>query len=99
MLQLNLQQPLQHLTDKLYTCFMIKVTDGKLIKQFRKRSGITQMELELRIGAAFGTISRVENGVTNPTKETLLAIAIALKLSALETALLFGINIEITNNT
>jgi transcriptional regulator with XRE-family HTH domain len=75
------------------------LSTNQLVKQFRKRSGITQMELELRIGAAFGTISRVENGVTNPTKETLLSIAFALELSTIETALLFGIKLNDTPNS
>jgi len=68
---------------------------GQRIRQFRKRSNLSQMELELRIGAAFGSVSRMENGITNPTKETLFAIADALNLSAVETAILFGINIAL----
>lgn len=56
------------------------------------------MELELRINAAFGSVSRMENGITNPTKETLFSIAEALELSAIETATLFGINISEESN-
>lgn len=67
---------------------------GQRIKQFRKRAKVTQLELELRINASFGSISRIENGITNPTKETLLEIAKALNLNPLETAMLFGILIE-----
>lgn len=67
---------------------------GIRIRQFRKRAKISQLELELRIDAAFGSISRIENGITNPTKETLFAIAEALELSTYETAFLFGIELE-----
>lgn len=38
-----------------------------------------------------------ENGLTNPTKETLFAIANALSLTGLETAILFGIDITSYN--
>lgn len=70
---------------------------GQRIKYFRKRSKLSQMELELRINASFGSVSRMENGITNPTKETLFSIAEALELSAVETATLFGINISEEN--
>ena len=66
---------------------------GARIKYFRKRANVTQFELELRINASFGSISRMENGLTNPTKETLFAIAKAFNLTGLETAILFGIDI------
>lgn len=66
---------------------------GEKVKFYRKQAGITQLELELRINAAFGSISRIENGLTNPTKETLFAIAKALGLGPFETADLFGINL------
>ncbi|CAG1021548.1 hypothetical protein DOJK_01069 [Patescibacteria group bacterium] len=70
---------------------------GKRIKYFRKRANVTQLELELRINASFGSISRMETGLTNPTKETLFAIANALNLTGLETAILFGIDITSYN--
>lgn len=76
---------------------MDKTNLGQRIKYFRKRSKLSQMELELRINAAFGSVSRMENGITNPTKETLFSIAEALELSAVETATLFGINISEEN--
>lgn len=66
---------------------------GQRIRQFRKAAGITQIELELRINASFGSISRMENGLTNPTKETLFLIARALNLNAYQTAELFGIEL------
>lgn len=72
---------------------MQSINYGNKIRTLRKRAGITQLELELRIDAAFGSISRIENGITNPTKETLFAIAKALGLGPFETADLFGINL------
>lgn len=72
---------------------MQSINYGNKIKTLRKKAGITQLELELRINAAFGSISRIENGVTNPTKETLFLIAQALKLTLEETIYLFGFEI------
>lgn len=66
---------------------------GNRIRHFRKRAGLSQLQLELQIDASFGSLSRMENGLTNPTKETLFAIAEALRLNAYETAFLFGINL------
>lgn len=68
---------------------------GNKIRYFRRKAGITQFELELRINASYGSISRMENGLTNPTKETLFAIASALDLTPFETAQLFGIDISL----
>lgn len=70
---------------------------GQKIRQFRKREGITQLELELRIDASFGSISRMESGQTNPSKETLHLISEALELDPYETAYLFGIEIRRNN--
>ena len=47
------------------------------------------------IEASAGTISRIENGKVNPTKETLLTIAEELKLDSIETAYLLGIDINL----
>jgi len=74
---------------------MKSMETGQRIRQFRKKAGITQIELELRINASFGSISRMENGLTNPTKETLFLISQAIKLTPYETAYLFGIQIEV----
>lgn len=72
----------------------MKLDYGNKIKYFRKRAGISQLQLEVLINASFGSISRIENGLTNPTKETLFAIANALRLNSLETINLFGITLE-----
>lgn len=43
---------------------------SKKLKLFRKSLNISQFSLEIMIGAASGSISRIESGHTNPTKET-----------------------------
>ncbi len=73
---------------------MNKLTIGKKIRLFRKKANISQLELELKIDAASGSISRIENGDTNPSKETLIKIIEALKLSPKDAAILFNINVE-----
>jgi transcriptional regulator with XRE-family HTH domain len=80
---------------------MKKEDYGKRIKQFRQRAKLTQIELELRINASFGSISRIENGVTNPSKETLFLIANALGLNLDDRVELFGLRnpIEDSINT
>ncbi|MEP7103797.1 MAG: helix-turn-helix transcriptional regulator [Candidatus Dojkabacteria bacterium] len=70
---------------------------GKKVRYFRLRALISQLKLERLIEASDGSLSRLESGKVNPTKETLFAIAEALDLSKVEIAYLFGIveNIEI----
>lgn len=65
---------------------------GEKIKIFRNSRNLSQTELELLIGAANGSISRIESGTTNPTKETILSIAQELKLSEKEVNFIFGKN-------
>lgn len=67
---------------------------GQKIYKFRKRVGLSQFDLELEIDAASGSISRVENDLVNPTKETLRKIAKALDLAKFEEASLFEIEIN-----
>ncbi len=66
---------------------------GQKIRQFRKRAGISQFELENTIGLSPGHLSRIENGQIEPTKETIIDIAYALRLNTREIASLFGIEI------
>ena len=73
---------------------MEKLTLGQKIRYFRKIRKISQFELELTIESAAGSISRIENGVVNPKKETIFEIARALNLTSFETAYLFGIIIK-----
>ncbi len=64
---------------------------GQKIKNFRKRAGKSQFDLELDIEASPGSISRIESGEVNPTKETLMKIVSALELTYFESNSLFGI--------
>ena len=54
---------------------------GQRLKFFRTQLNVSQMDVELAIDAAFGSVSRMESGRVNPTKETVEKIAKALKLS------------------
>jgi len=69
------------------------MTLGQKIREFRKRAGMSQLSLELAIEASPGSLSRIENGKVNPTKETIIDIARVLKLETREIASLFGIEI------
>ena len=51
---------------------------GDRLKEFRELKGLTQSEVEERTGLLRGYISRVENGHTVPTLETLERFARAL---------------------
>jgi len=63
---------------------------GKRIKYFRIRSKMSQIDLELAISASNGSISRIENGDTNPTKETISNIVGVLKLNDREISYISG---------
>lgn len=63
---------------------------GKRLKFFRERAGMSQLQLENEIGASSGQISRIEKGIVNPTKETVIEIASSLKLMEKEIAYLIG---------
>ena len=65
---------------------------GKKIKFFRVREGLSQLDLELAIHAAQGSISRIESGRVNPTKETIWSIATHMGLGREDTASLFGLD-------
>lgn len=68
------------------------LTLGQKISNFRKRAGMSQLDLELEIGAGQGSISRIENDQVNPTKETIINIIKTLNLNAIESASLFNID-------
>ena len=70
---------------------------GQKIRMYRERAELSQMELELEIGASPGSLSRIENGQTNPTKETIILLGRALKLDGNEIISLFGIEFDIHN--
>jgi transcriptional regulator with XRE-family HTH domain len=71
---------------------MAELTLGQKIKKYRTRSNMTQLDLELAIQASQGSISRIENGQINPTKETLINIIKVLNLNVFEAANLFNID-------
>ena len=57
---------------------------GTLIKSFRQKRGLSQGDLEKRTGLMRCYISRVENGHTVPSIETLSRIAEALEMPLTE---------------
>jgi transcriptional regulator with XRE-family HTH domain len=65
-------------------------TLGDKIMHFRKKAGFSQFELEIEIDASPGSLSRIEHGSTNPSKETLNKIAEALNLNFREVDYLNG---------
>ncbi len=65
-------------------------TLGNRIKFFRKRAKISQFKLEEQIGASAGSLSRIESGEVNPTKETLEKIVKSLGLNIREEDYLSG---------
>ncbi len=71
-----------------------KLTLGEKIKSLRKRAGISQFQLELEISLAQGSLSRIESGEVNPTKETLLKIIEELELNTYDAASLFDIDVQ-----
>jgi transcriptional regulator with XRE-family HTH domain len=64
------------------------------IKEYRHLAKLSQVALEVEIGTSSGSISRMENGKTSPTKETLYKIARVLNLNPEDTATLFGIKLN-----
>ena len=60
---------------------------GELIRQFRKRAGLSQRELAQQAGLSTAAIRDLEQGRTRqPRRESLRALAVALGLDATETA-------------
>src|SRR4051812_7428119 len=78
---------------------------GHKIRNFRIRAKVSQFKLEDLVGMSPGSLSRIETGLINPTKETIILLAKALKLNDGEIASLFSLNVydgfellEIVNN-
>ncbi|MFQ5493142.1 MAG: helix-turn-helix domain-containing protein [Candidatus Dojkabacteria bacterium] len=65
-------------------------TIGRRIRFFRERAGMSQFDLEVEIGNSQGSLSRIESGQTNPSKETLGKISETLRLTQLERMYLLG---------
>jgi transcriptional regulator with XRE-family HTH domain len=72
---------------------MLNSNLGKKIKYFRVRAGLSQLDLELAIHAAQGSISRIESGKVNPTKETINHIAKILMISDQERIYLLDLEV------
>lgn len=57
------------------------------VRRLRKARGLSQAELADLVGVTQGLISKIENGDGNPTLETIMRLAVALRVSP---AMLFG---------
>lgn len=57
---------------------------GARIKSLRRGRGLTQDQVAERTGLSVNYLSRIERGLENPTLETLLAMAEALKVDPLD---------------
>jgi transcriptional regulator with XRE-family HTH domain len=65
---------------------------GSKIRVMRKRAGLSQLDLETLMNASPGSISRLEAGKVNPSKETIFEIIEKLQLQGEEIVSLFEIN-------
>jgi len=57
---------------------------GNKLRRYRLRRKVSQFQLELETGCAFGVISRFENNKVIPNLKTLNKISIALDLNSKE---------------
>ena len=51
------------------------------LRHYRKTKRMSQFDLEVKTGIQLGTVSRIENCIVNPTKETIIRLAYGLELS------------------
>lgn len=65
---------------------------GEKIRLFRTGRKMTQLDLELELDASPGTISRIESGKVNPTKETIDKLTKCLNLTYSEKIFLFDLD-------
>ena len=63
---------------------------GTRIRFFRKRAGISQLDLEAETSMSAGMVSRIETNQVNPNKETIFNIANVLNLNNEEIDYLIG---------
>lgn len=68
---------------------------GTIIREFRTREGFSQFDLELLCNFSNGSLSRIESGATNPTKETISKLIEKLKLNSYEAAMLYKLDIDL----
>lgn len=71
---------------------------GQKIRNFRRRENLSQSEMENKAEMSPGSLSRIENGEVNPTKETLLKIIDVLNLTTIEASALFGLELTDISN-
>ncbi len=71
---------------------------GELIRKLRRAREVSQFDLELAIDAGFGSISKIERGIVEPTKPTLARIIRTLKLPPHEIMALYGIDLDCYRN-
>lgn len=62
---------------------------GKMLKSYRRRTGLTGIELAKRINVSQQQISRYENGVNNITFEKLIILFKALEMSCYDIDVFF----------
>ena len=58
----------------------LEVSIGGQVREFRKRLGMTLVELAKAAGLSTGMLSKIENGVTSPSLATLQALSRALQV-------------------
>jgi transcriptional regulator with XRE-family HTH domain len=57
---------------------------GQCVKELRRQKGLTQVEFSERCGFYQTYLSRIENGLSNPTLNAIEIIAISLEMSVYE---------------
>lgn len=67
---------------------------GAIIRKLRKSRKVSQFELEAAIGAGFGSISKIELGKVEASKQTLIKIVEFLKLAPHEVSILYSIDLN-----
>lgn len=61
----------------------MSLQEGRLIRQARKRSGYTQLDLAEKIGISFQPINRIENGFESVSLHNLRLICEAIGLEVI----------------
>ncbi|MBN2015945.1 helix-turn-helix transcriptional regulator [Candidatus Dojkabacteria bacterium] len=67
---------------------------GIKLRELRKESGLSQFQVENQTGMAAGSLSRIESGKINPSKETIKKISRAIGIEPKIEAELFDLNID-----
>lgn len=64
---------------------------GEKLKFYRHEAMYPQKSVELRLKMSFGSLSKIESGQTNPTKETMKKLANLYELTLEQKIDLFGL--------